>query len=193
VGGSLKLIAAVLIACVASALGLGATYGVTRDRIAEQERIAEQRSLREAFEGADEFERIEDEAVLDAADEAGDDVVEAVYRALDEGGEHVGWGLRVAPRGYGGPIRMVVGLTRNGEVTGVSIISLNETPGLGTQVSEPGFLAQFGGWDAGTIEEEAKGMDAVSGATKSSNAVRKGLLAAGHVYQQVLGDREGGE
>ena len=190
----IRLVAAVVITCMAASLGLGATYGATRELIVEQERLAEERSLRDVLPNAEEFERVEDEDTVARAQEAaGEDVFVSLYRAFDADGGIVGWGVRVQPRGYGGPIQMAVGLERDGKVSGVSIITMNETPGLGTKIADEGFLAQYTQWSAESVETDAKGMDAITGATKSSNGVRKGVLAAGHVYQEVLIGLDGGE
>ena len=185
-----RLVLAVVVACIASAAGLSLTYAATADMIEEQERIARDRSLEAALPGSASFEEIDDEGVLEEGADLTDDVLVAAYCAYDESGEHIGWGVQVAPRGYGGAIQMVVGLERDGKVAGVSIISMQETPGLGTRVGEEVFLEQFTGWTSATIEDDARGLDAVSGATKSSNGVRKGLLAAGHVYELL--EDEGG-
>jgi electron transport complex protein RnfG len=185
-----RLVLAVVVACAASAAGLSLTYAATAEQIAEQERIARDRSLEAALPGSASFEEIDDEDVLEEAEDLTDDVLVAAYCAYDEGGAHIGWGVEVAPRGYGGPIQMVVGLERDGKVAGVSIISNRETPGLGTKVEEDAFLDQFTSWTAVTIDEDAKDLDAVSGATKSSNGVRDGVLAAGYVYELL--DEEGG-
>jgi electron transport complex protein RnfG len=100
----------------------------------------------------------------------------------------------VAPRGYGGPIQMVVGLDRNGKVLGASIVSMNETPGLGTRVKdEPAFLEQFRGLMSETIDDEVRKTDAITGATKSSRGVRHGVEAAGHVFTVVLAPGGGGQ
>ncbi|GAB4275099.1 MAG: RnfABCDGE type electron transport complex subunit G [Coriobacteriia bacterium] len=186
---TLRLILAVIVATVVSAVGLSATYSVTRDRIAEQERLREEESLREVLPGAETFTRITDEEVVAKAEEVSEGVFVSLYRA-QEGSATVGWAVRVEPRGYGGPIQMAVGLESSGKVTGVSIISLKETPGLGTKVQDDEFLAQFAGWDAERMDEQIKELDAVTGATKSSNGVRKGVLAASHVYAAVVATGE---
>lgn len=193
VSSPVRLIAAILITCTVAALGLGATYSLTAERIAEQERIAEEAALREVLSGAATYERVVDPEFETEAAELTDDVFIALYEAFDEDGDLVGWGVRVAPRGYGGPIQMAVGLERDGQVTGASIVIMNETPGLGTKVSDEDFLAQFGGWVSQDIEAQARRMDAVTGATKSSNAVRMGVVAAGQVYVTMLADTSGGE
>ncbi len=183
-----SMVLSVLVTCVVASAALTFTYEMTRERIAEQERVAREKALKDVLPAATEFTAV-DANVLSAAEEAaGDTQVAAVFDAGESG-----WGILVAPRGYGGPMSMVVGVDRNGKVTGVKIITQNETPGLGSKVmTEPEFLPQFEAWDASEIEKAAKAFDAISGATKSSNGVRKGVLAAGHVYADVLSGEGGG-
>lgn len=189
-----KMITAVLVTCVVAATALAVTYQLTKDRIAAQERIAEENAVQAVLPDAVDFELLDEDMVEQATTAAGETPVSAIYVASDGSGNEIGWAIRVAPRGYGGPMSMIVGVDRDGLVTGVSIIKQNETPGLGSKIlTEPGFLEQFAGWDGGDIDTAAKGFDAISGATRSSNGARKGVLAAGYVYADVLADEGGGE
>ena len=182
----LNMVTTVLVTCAVAATSLTLTYELTRDRILAQERAAEERALRAVIPAGEAFESVPD--VLDAAREAaGDTSVVAVYRAVGVDGDFLGWGVRAAPRGYAGPIQLVVGLDRAGKVSGVSIIPLHEPPGLGTQIAtEEGWIEQFVGWDASDIAVSAREFDAIAGATKSSVGVREGVVAAGRVYADVL-------
>lgn len=181
------LVIAVLVTCVVAASGLALTYAATSERIAEQDRRAEERSLAAAFPGADAFEPVTDAAALEAAAEAAGTVeVRGVYRA-SVSGQHAGWAVKVASRGYGGPIQLVIGLDRDGKVTGVSILAMSETPGLGTKVqSEAWFLEQFKGLPPAFTDADVRGLDAISGSTRSSTGVRNGVAAAGRVFNEVL-------
>lgn len=185
----------VVVTCAVAAAGLSVTYAVTKDRIAEQERQAVEKALKEVMggAGADATFTAVDQALLDkAATAAGETPVYAVYAAKSPAGETVGWGLQVGPRGYGGPIVMVVGLDGSGKVTGVKVVTQNETPGLGTKAtSDPEYLAKFAGVDGSDVDKSVKQVDTITGATKSSRGVRKGVIAAGHVYAEVL-SKEGG-
>lgn len=187
------LVLAVVIACVASGLGLATTYALTVDRIEEQERIRMEESQRAVMPGAASFEPVEDDRISHVGDDRADGVVTGAWAALGEDGELIGWAVAVAPRGYGGPMQMFVGLERGGQVAGVSIVSMNETPGLGTKVADEGFLGQFEAWEAVTVDADAKTLDAVSGATKSSNGIRKGVVAAAVLHGAVLAIDSGGE
>ncbi len=177
-----------LVTCIVSATALTFTYTLTRERIADQIRAAEERAITAVLPSADDFDSATTDVVSRASEAAGETPVTAVFVARDASGAEIGWAIRVSPRGYGGPMDMVVGLDRDGKVTGASIITQNETPGLGTKIlTEPGFLDQFAGWDGTDIDKASKEFDAISGATRSSNGVRKGVIAAGHVYSDVLG------
>lgn len=193
-GKSFRLMISVVITCVVAATGLAVTYGLTKDRIAEQDRLAEERSLKAVLPAAVAFVDAGPE-VLDAArDAAGDVECSAVYRAEDSSGAFLGWALRVAGRGYGGPIQLVLGLDSTGKVTGVSILSMSETPGLGTKVqSEEWFLEQFKELPEMFDSADMKQMDSVSGSTKSSRGVRTGVEAGGRIYNDVLSGLAGGE
>lgn len=187
----LQMVLSVAVVCAVSAGGLALTYAVTADRIAEQNRAAQAAALREAVPGAEEFEAVGDEVLAEAQDAAGEVPVYSVFAAT-AGGAQVGWGVEVGPRGYGGPIRMVVGLDRDGKVTGISIVAMNETPGLGTQIVEKeSFLEQFIGMESETAEEALKNADMITGATKSSRGARHGVEAATLVYNEVL-ESQGG-
>lgn len=187
------LVIAVAVTCLVAAGGLAATYGVTEDRIAEQDRLAQERSLRSALPDAESFERVTDESLIEAAQAAAGEVqVNGVFEALDAEGNEAGWGLRLGSRGYGGYAQLVVGLDSAGKITGVSVLSHGETPGLGTKVMDNReYLGQFTSLPEAFTDKDVRRMDAVAGATKSSNSVKHAVQAAGAVYSEVLS--EGGE
>jgi len=193
-GKSLRLVVSVVVTCVVAASGLAITYGVTKDRIAEQERLAEEKSLKAVLPDAAEYVDAGPDVLAAAQEAAGDIDCSAVYRALGSDGTLVGWGLRVAGRGYGGPIQLVLGLDSTGKVTGVTILTMNETPGLGTKVrSEEWFLEQFTDLPEGFGADDVKKLDSISGSTKSSRGVRNGVEAGGRIYTDVLASMSGGE
>ncbi len=82
---------------------------------------------------------------------------------------------------------MVVGLDRNGKVTGVNIVSMNETPGLGSQiVDRKDYLTQYQQVKADTVEADMKKIDLITGATKSSRGARNGVAAAVAIYTALI-------
>ena len=179
----------VLVVCVLAAAGLAATWGFTADKIEAQARAAEQRSLKAVLPDAAEFIAVTDASVLDkAAAAAGEVRVMGVYAGEDSSGQAVGVGMLVASRGYGGPMYLAVGVDRNGKVSGVTIVSMAETPGLGTKVvDDPTYLPRFTGLDSADAAHE---VDTITGATKSSRGVRNGVEAAMAAYA-AFGGSEG--
>ena len=101
-----------------------------------------------------------------------------------ETGQLHGYAVEVAPSGFGGAITMMVGVSVDGKVLGISIISHAETPGLGAvaaQNTDKGvaFRDQFVGLMEGiTIGDGDNQIDSLSGATISSQAIVDGVNAA---------------
>jgi len=183
---ALRLVIPVLITCVVAAAGLALTYSVTAPKIAEQDRLAEERSLQAVLPEAT-FTCLESSRIQEDVDAASApvDVIDTFHATND--GAHVGWALKVSSRGYGGPMVVVIGLDTSGSVTGATILSHNETPGLGTKViTDAWFLEQFPGLEAGFDDADVRALDTISGSTKSSNGVRNAVAAAGRVYTEVL-------
>lgn len=89
-----------------------------------------------------------------------------------------GKAFAVSPRGYGGPIELMVGIDEKGEVCGVKVLNQRETPGLGANVVRPKFLDQFKGKTLNDPIEPKKDIDAITGATISSRAVCVGVREA---------------
>ena len=96
-----------------------------------------------------------------------------------------GYAVQVAPVGFDSAITMMVGVSPEGEVLGISIISHKETAGLGavaaakTSAGEA-FRGQFVG-QSGSVGTSKRGtgtMDAITGATITSEAVCVGVNAA---------------
>lgn len=98
---------------------------------------------------------------------------------VNAGGETIGYTLSTAPMadgitGYSGPSNLLVGLDAQGVVTGVTILSSQDTPEHVELVrSEPKFLEQFRGWHP--AEGDLEKVDGVSGATLTSLAMAEAV------------------
>ncbi len=109
-------------------------------------------------------------------------------------GSFAGLCVNIAPQGFGDTIEMIVGIDKNGTVSGVEILSFSETPGLGSKAKDASFLEQFQG-KTGQIEVVKGGgaagnqVDAITAATITSKAVTQGVNDALSIYNEVV---EGG-
>ena len=120
-----------------------------------------------------------------------DDFVTGVVKATDETGV-VGWCVNVSSKGYGGMVGFVVGITKDGTVKAINILSHSETPGLGAKSTEPEFYTQFNDKDKlplKVVKGSASNPDeiaAISGATITSNAVTDGVNGAVKYWSENL-------
>lgn len=78
-------------------------------------------------------------------------------------------------KGYAGPIPLLIGLDKDGKIVQVKMLANHETPGFLNSVIKAGFLDS---WNGLTVDEALqKDVDAVSGATYSSNGIQNSLKA----------------
>lgn len=160
-----KIVGVLTLICSVVALMLSAVNLLTRDAIAENTEREKLDAITRIFPDADDAVRY-DEA-------AGD---HEIYLAVKDS-DLIGYCVGVAPKGYGGDIEMMVGVGADGKVSGIEIVTMSETPGVGSRVkSDPSFLPQFAGKSAPFVIGE--NCDAVSGASISSKAVIAGVNEA---------------
>ena len=77
----------------------------------------------------------------------------------------MGYVIETNTYGYAGPITVLVGVNKDGKVTGLVVRDMQETPGLGANaLSDADFLAQFLN-KSGSFAIGTPGADAFSGAT----------------------------
>ena len=108
-----------------------------------------------------------------------------------DGDEVVGYALSVSAKGFGGQITFALGLTPEGEITGISFTQIAETAGLGMKATEPDFKDQFNGKSgtltlvkgAASAENE---ISAITGASITSNAVTNAVNAGREFFSTVL-------
>jgi len=74
-------------------------------------------------------------------------------------------------------LQLLIGIDESGAVCGISIVSIGETPGLGTKVQGDAFLEQFNG-----INSAAFTVDTITGATYSSNGMKKAVETVMKTY-----------
>lgn len=199
----IKLVTITVIAGAA----LGAVYGITKAPIAAQEEKAQMEAYAAVFPEAADFTEVEGFSQEAAAEVlvsgentiAGhdDDEITSVVEAVDASGESLGYIFNVTTaEGYGGDISLTVGIQADGTVNGYSILSINETAGLGMNAQNEEWASQFAdkNVDAFTVVKDGSGanddakIDAISGATITSEAVA-GAMNSCIIYFHTL---EGG-
>ncbi|SDY86108.1 RnfABCDGE type electron transport complex subunit G [Tindallia californiensis] len=158
-----------------SGMVLGLTNSFTEGIIMERsiERVIA--SIETLIEGADDFEMIESEEVESA------ERVKEVYAGYKDGSV-VGFSIKSYAQGYGGEVEVMVGITNEGAITGVQVMSQSETPGLGDVITDESFLENY----QGNKTDEDVAVDTIGGATASSQAVNNAVEAAANLYEDYL-------
>jgi len=119
-------------------------------------------------------------------DEEGNPVEVVVFPAK-KGGNTEAIAYSAAAKGYHDLIEVMVGVGPDGTLTGISIMTHTETPGLGARIVEPQFTDQFAGLDLDTTKLAAEGgkVDTLSGATFSTVGVIAAVSAALEQFPQI--------
>lgn len=177
---------------LASGLLLGAGYSITKEPIAETNRKAVIASYQEVMPAAN-YDEESGIALVEEANAAGtiaannaNSVIQSAVIAEDESGAASGYIVTVTSAGYGGDIKVVVGVNPDVTISGISYPeALPETPGLGQKATQPKFYEQFTGkgkWLTAVKSGQGTGaateIDSISGATITSKAVVAAVNAA---------------
>ncbi|MDR2909011.1 MAG: FMN-binding protein [Oscillospiraceae bacterium] len=146
---------------------VAATYVSTKPLIDEQDRLAAETARQEALAAGEDFVQYLDVELPEGVTEA--------YWA----GNGAGFVFQAAFRGYGGDVPFMIGIDSGGKIAGIKMLENDETPGLGSKIGNKEYLDGYlGGGDPGAV-------DGVTGATRTSSALKKALSAALEAYEQL--------
>lgn len=176
--------AAILFAiCVVVAAALAGTNILTKDRIAQQAALKAGESRALVLPGAEAFEEAPDGSH---------------YIGKDGSGTSVGYVFETEGKGYGGTVKVMTGISTEGEITGVVVLSHSETPGLGANAEKETFRDQYkqpvpaDGISVVKFQVPKEGeIQAMTGATITSTAVTNAVNSAIEMYTDAYAS-EGG-
>lgn len=183
---------------VVSGLLLGVVYNVTKEPIAQAQENTKQEAYRAVLADASSFETLDfdAESTLSLLTENGytSDTITEVAEGKDNSGETIGYIISVqSSEAYDGTLDLSVGIATDGTVKGVEMLSISETAGLGMKADEAEFKDQYKDKNVEnftvtkTGEDGDNMIDAISGATITSNAVTNAVNSALVYYQNELG------
>lgn len=192
---SIKNTISLMLITLVAGLLLGVVYEITKEPIAKEQQRAKEEAYKEVFKEADSFEavKLDAEKVKKELKQQGMDAdIDEVMKVLDKSGNAAGYVLTITDHeGYGGDIQFAMGVKSDGTVNGISFLSIGETAGLGMRAKEDEFKNQFAGKKVEQFSYTKSGasadneIDAISGATITTNAVTNGVNA-GLYYIQTL-------
>ena len=179
-------------------LALGYVYFITKEPIAKADAAAKEAAYKEVYKDASSFEHIDSfESMVNDSEwnNSGFSKVDVndAFLAKDSNGDVLGYVLMITTKeGFGGDIVFSMGIQKDGTMNGISILSISETAGLGMK-ADPVLKPQYAGKKVPSFTVTKLGstsdseIDAISGATITSNALTNGVNAGFYFYQTALG------
>lgn len=172
--------------CFIAAALLGFTNEMTKDKILEQRAIENEKAMMAVLPEAKTFEALSDEELEAMKNEI--KTLAACSIGLSQSGEVVGYVFKTLPGGYGGVVEVITGIGTDQTVKGVRVGNHQETPGLGAKAKEAPYYSQYENMDASKAMAYTD-VDAISGATITSDAVTDGVNVAIEAYAKVGGEQ----
>ena len=183
-----------------SGLCLGFVYDITKGPIEQATIDKNNRTYQEVLSAASSFTEVEGSvekiAELAASGELagfGGVAIESVLEGTDASGAAVGYVINsLSNDSYGGAVKISVGFDAEGTITGVGIREINDTPGLGLKAKDAKFKDQYIGKNVDTLVVTKTGasaeneIDAISGATVTSNAVTNAVNTASYYLHNCM-------
>jgi electron transport complex protein RnfG len=158
-----------MIIIAAVVLMLAVVNALTKDKIAENEKKANDEARAALFPEATSFTPMSVSLSDDLAKYVGE-----IYEAAGGQGSS-GYCVNVSNNGFGGKINMIVGVSTDGLITGVKVITHEETAGVGERIISNGsILSQFVNVSSSSISS----VEAITGASVTSNAIIEGVKKA---------------
>lgn len=179
---------------------LGYVYDITKGPIEQATEKAKQEAYKSVFPDADSFDSVpgfDIGVATNAVNTSGgiDNVsIDEALLAKDSSGNTLGYVFTVtSSEGYGGDVQLSMGVTNDGTINGIEFLSLSETAGLGMNADTVEFKSQFAGMNARQISYTKTGkqseheIDAISGATITTNAVTKAVNGGLYYFESLNG------
>ena len=152
---------------------------------------------------ADSFEAYADfdeQSAASILQDAGYDAdITEVAQAMDNNGSVIGYVISVTSHeAYAGDLSLSVGILNDGTVKGVEMLSISETAGLGMKADESEFKDQFKDKNVEKFTYTKNGekgddkIDAISGATITTNAVTNAVDSVLVYFQNTFQNELGG-
>lgn len=185
----LGLILFIITAVAASVLAL--SNSVTSERIAEADRLANERAKMEVLDIAEEFNTLDGGRLKEIV---GSDSNIVEINEGYKGSDLVGYTFNIKVNGYGGEITFMIGISKEGKITGLKVLNHGETPGLGANSTKPWFSDSFKNKTVASEITAAKSpqgeseVQALTSATVTTTAIVDGVNTVRQLYNEKLSD-----
>ena len=168
--------------CLVVTAALAFTFSIADPIIKENEKKAADEARQELLSEADGFTAYDGDLYVS---DDGKVTVQECFIADNKAGAV----LTVGTKSFGGELIEMIGIDKDGKITGVKVTKHADTPGLGTKAQAPEHLGQYKGLDKleKTTAKDDPAITHVTGATVSSNAIHYGVYAALAQFENMGG------
>jgi electron transport complex protein RnfG len=197
---TIKMTVALVIFAAVACAGLAVVYDSTSKTIAERQKKDLDDALKDLFPTGDEFSAID--GALSAADSK---VGTGASYTVKSGGNLIGVAVNASSGGFQADITALVGVDTTGAITGVKILQISDTPGLGANAAKETyyidkpkkltFYGQFAGMKASdniAVKKDGGRVEAITAATITSRAVALIVKNAAEAGSQWIAANGGG-
>ena len=197
-----KIIKDILILCVITIICgglLGYVYQITKNPIQHQLQQSKQDAYLKVMKEATSFKAYKENDIKKLSKKLKGDYgkngleIENALKAYHQK-QIIGYIIQVIDYdGFGGDIEIIVGINLQKEITGVEILSIDETVGLGMNAKNEEFRNQYVGKKVDHFQVVKNGkqnedeVDSLSGATITSKAMTNGINGALDFYDLLKG------
>ncbi len=178
---TLRAIASITAIAVSAAVLVTGSYEISHERIEENRQARLLRTLHQVLDPAShDNELTQNRRVVRDLELLGSSEPMELFIATRAGRPVAALISSVAPRGFSGPIHLLIGIAADGTVTGVRVTSHNETPGLGDdiEIEKSDWILGFEGTslsapplEGWAVSKDNGRFDAITGATVTPRAV----------------------
>ncbi|MEA2103951.1 MAG: RnfABCDGE type electron transport complex subunit G [Candidatus Cloacimonadota bacterium] len=166
-----------LVICVIASTVLAFLYQKTAPIIAENNKIAERDARKVVLPEATKFLAVDGQGRTEVEKDFSEKNIKYYEGFSDD--KLVGYIFKCGEKGYSSYVKTIVGIANDKDftITGIKIVSQQETPGLGANCVTPGFAAKFKGKNPATIYVNKDGGDivAITGATITTRTVTNSI------------------
>ena len=197
-----KIIKDILILCVITIICgglLGYVYQITKNPIQHQSQQSKQDAYLKVMKEATSFKAYKENDIKKLSKKLKGDYgkngleIENALKAYHQK-QTIGYIIQVIDHdGFGGDIEIIIGINLQKEITGVEILSIDETVGLGMNAKNEEFRNQYVGKKVDHFQVVKNGkqneveVDSLSGATITSKAMTNGINGALDFYDLLKG------
>jgi len=151
-----KYILILFLICFIAGLLLSFVYAITYEQINKRVKKELNITVKQFFPQTEITEELKSNEII-------------YYRVFDKEKNLLGYVFICETKGYTSTIKAIVGVEPSGKIKEIKILEQNETPGIGTRITEREFLNSFIG------KTKKDKIDTISGATISSQSIIKAV------------------